>query len=207
MAITLRKSDSAAEVEIGKFLDARFYPSHVTKFVRYTNVETQMLGIDVTFDYAKIENMLVDEKAAAHYVNKNLPTFAFEVNFLTSSNQLVDGWFFDKNKTTQYYLLSWIWATKDKAFLVDDITKLEILIINRQSIINMLAKYGLTQAQVAEISKEIRRKGDFGAYHKTNDKPYYFFYSPQLSEKPINIIIRKDMLSKLALGKHLIINS
>lgn len=178
---TLRKSDSAAEVEIGKFLDVRFYPNHVSNFIRHTTYEQQMLGIDVTFDYSNIANILVDEKAAAHYVNKNLPTFAFEVNFLTSINQLVDGWFFDENKTTQYYLLAWVWATKDKAFLAEDITKLEILIINRQAIINMLAKYGLTYEQVTTISKEIRTKGDFGAYYKNYHKPYYFFFSPQLT--------------------------
>jgi hypothetical protein len=204
MAKTLRQSDSAAEIEIGKFLDKFFYVDHVTNFSRYNDINQQMSGVDVKFDYRNQTNMLVDEKAAAHYVNKDIPTFAFEINFLLNSGQLVDGWFYDGNKLTQYYLLGWIWAKKDKGFTMDDITKLDIMIINRLSIIEYLSQNGLTRENANRISNEIRKKGDFGAYEKSSDKSYYFFYSPQLSEKPVNIIIKKNALLNLSIGRHAI---
>ena len=42
MIETLRKSDSAAEKEVAKFLDKYFYPNNVKNFKRYNDVKTQM---------------------------------------------------------------------------------------------------------------------------------------------------------------------
>ena len=205
MATTLRKSDSAAEVEIAQFLDMEFYPKYATDKIRCNNADEQMMGLDVIFDYGGIKAMKVDEKTAAHYVNKDLPTFAFEVNFLRTNGELTDGWFFDQNKVTDYYLLVWAWATKDKGFSSADITKLDVLIINRQKIIDMLAGYNLTHIEAANTATELRRKDEFGAFQKFADKPFYFFYSPQLAEKPVNIIIKKSMLLQLAIGRHIVV--
>jgi len=206
MTDSLRRQDSATEVEIGKFLDREFYPTHVSKLVRYNDMEAQMSGIDVKFDYGNLSNMLVDEKVAARYVNKDIPTFAFEVNFLLHSKQIVDGWLFNKDKATQYYLLGWIWATKDKGFSADEITKMDILILRRQSIIDMLSRNGLTQADALSISQEIRNSRVPGVSHRSPRAPYYFYFSTQLAEEPINIIIKKSALINLAAGRHIITN-
>ena len=204
MVNSLRKSDSAAEIEIGKFLDCEFYPKHVTNMIRYNDLENQMLGIDVKFDYQNLESMLVDEKVAAHYVNKDIPTFAFEVNFLLQSGILVNGWLFDENKKTGYYLLGWIWAIKDNCFLANEITKIDIVIVNRNDVIRLLSDSGLTKESAFNISKEIRAGNVSGVHFKTQDKPYYFYYSTLLAEKPINIIIKKSALVNISIGRHLI---
>ncbi|MBK8365378.1 MAG: hypothetical protein IPL24_17420 [Bacteroidetes bacterium] len=68
------------------------------------------------FDLEDEVNLLVDEKAMVHYVNKSLPTFAFEVSFKLATGKEVEGWLLDKSKLTQYYIIVWIWATKDKGF-------------------------------------------------------------------------------------------
>jgi len=137
-----------------------------------------MAGIDVQFDYTNICNMLVDEKAAVHYVNKDLPTFAFEINFLLSSGQLVDGWFYDKDKSTQYYLLAWLWAKNDTGFKAEEITNADLVIINRKRITDMLSENGWTYQTAIECSAEIRRKNEDGAHFKNNSKPFTFSIHP-----------------------------
>ncbi len=207
MATTLRKSDSAAEVEIGKYLDKNFYPHHVRNLVRYNDITHQMAGQDVKFDYKQITNMIVDEKAAAHYVNKDLPTFAFEINFLLQSGQLVDGWFYDNTKATQYYLLAWLWAKKDKGFSADEITKVDLVIIRRSAIIQMLESYNVDHERALRIATAIRENGTSGIHYRNDARPFYFFYSSQLAEQPVNIIIKKSKLIELAIGRHKIQNN
>jgi hypothetical protein len=204
MTSTLRKTDSEAESEVAKFLDKYFYPRHTKNLIRYTDIAHQMHGIDLQFDYNNVSNMLVDEKAAVHYANKNLPTFAFEVNFLLSSGQLADGWLHDKNKSTQYYLLAWLWAKKDIGFKAEEITKADLILINRKCIVDMLSENGATHEKAVEYSEEIRQKNEAGAHYKNLNKPFYFFYSPQLAEKPVNIIISKNELIRLSIGRHII---
>lgn len=204
MTATLRKSDNEAEFEIAKFLDKNFYPSYTKNLIRYNDIAHQMAGIDVQFDYNNISDMLIDEKAAVHYVNKNLPTFAFEINFLLSSGQLVDGWFYAKDKSTQYYLLAWLWAKKDTGFKAEEITKADLVIINRKLIIDMLSENGWTHQTAIECSEKIRQKNEAGAHFRNDTNPFYFYYSPQLAEKPINIIINKKELIKLSVGRHVI---
>ncbi len=204
MVQTLRSSDSAAELEIGKFLDKYFYPIHAKNVTRYNDYEHQMKGLDVKLDYGNSLNLLVDEKAAAHYVNKGLPTFAFELNFLTTSGELVDGWFYDESKDTQYYLLSWIWANKDRNFSYTDITQLDIVLVERAKISSMLETLGLTKQRAMQKAVELRENGVDGVFDKSYGKPYYFYYSTRLAERPINVIIRKDKLIELSLCRHII---
>ena len=131
MSGSFRKSDSEAEIEVGKFLDNQFYFKYVKNFQRRITYEEQMLGIDVSFDLEDEVNLLVDEKAMVHYVNKSLPTFAFEVSFKLATGKEVEGWLLDKSKLTQYYIIVWIWATKDKGFKEKDITKIELILVKR----------------------------------------------------------------------------
>jgi hypothetical protein len=121
---------------------------------------------------------------------------------LLSSGQLVDGWLFDESKQTQYYLLAWVWANKEKDFSVDDITKLEVLLIDRQKIIALLAKYGVDSARATRGSIKIRTDGIPRDNYKSPTRPFYFYYSPQLAEKPVNIIIHKRTLINLAIARH-----
>jgi hypothetical protein len=155
-------------------------------------------GIDVTFDFEEQAQLLVDEKAAVHFVNKNIPTFAFEVDFAGIDGKLKDGWLFDEKKETQFYLLSWIQATKARNFTSEDILQLEVVLIDRLKIIALLKRFGLDKNRANEISKELRTKCQFGQSHKNSTTPFYFYFTEHLIEKPINIVVRKNALIKLA---------
>jgi hypothetical protein len=197
MAGTLRNIDIAADAAIGQYLDKYFYPKYTRNFVRYHDVEHQMQGIDVRFDLGGSQNMLVDEKALTHYINQDLPTFAFEIAFLRGSGELTWGWFYDGGKLTRYYLISWITARKDKNITVEDIISLDTLLISRDAVRKMLSEHGITAQSALTTAKKIIDKGQFG-YFERNDGPCNFFFSNNLTEQPINIVVQKTKLVEIA---------
>ena len=195
--MTLRKQDSQSELAVAGFLDTYFYPKFVSNFQRHTDVSSQLKGIDVVFDY-KQSRFVVDEKAAVHYVNKDLPTFAFELDFVGRDNKLHDGWFYDDTKSTEYYLLTWIWASKTKGFTTSDISKIDLVLVGRKRIQKMLLSHQLDKERALRGSKYLRDRNLFGVFGKSSSKPFYFYYTKHLAEKPINIIIRKKALQEIS---------
>ena len=202
--MSLRKRDSKIEDEISKFLDDYFYPNVTPDFKRYNSKEEQLQGIDCTFSLTETGVIKVDEKAATHYINKNLPTFAFELSFLLNSGQEVIGWLNDSAKKTEYYLLMWITAKKEWDILKDDITKIEAMLIKRKDIIHYLESESYTFEKLKRANDKIRRNDLSGALGKMQSSDVYFFSTKTLSEKPINIIIKKTRLKKLALNHYFI---
>jgi len=197
-----RYRDSQVEREISLFLDEKFYPGIGAKIVRHFDVETQMQGIDVSLSYKDLHGVAVDEKALSHYINKNIPTSAFELSFL-NKGRVIEGWFSDENKKTEYYLLIWIWAKKDWDITKDDITKLELYLIPRQKVFEYLTQQGYDSAQLREKARQIRVNDIDGAIDKSYGKDYYFFLSKKLVEEPVNVVIRKHVLAELAYQKFL----
>ena len=195
--MTLRQQDSQAEDAVSQFLDQFFYQKYVRNQIRYSDLETQLKGVDVTFDFEDQTRLLVDEKAAAHFVNKNIPTFAFELDFVGIDGKLKEGWLFDEKKETQYYLLSWIRAAKTKGFSCDDISQLEVLLVDRLKVVGLLKEFGLDKNRAKEISRNLRMKNQFGPTYKNPNIPFYFYFTEHLTERPINIVIRKSALIRL----------
>ena len=195
-----RQRDSSVEKEISFFLDEKFYPSIGAKIVRHLDLETQMQGVDINLSYKDLHDVPVDEKAMSHYINKNIPTFAFELSFL-NKGQVIKGWFLDEHKKTEYYLLIWIEAKKDWDIVKEDITRLELYLISRSKISDYLKQRGYNFAQLEEKGNQIRTKGIDGVNDKTTGSDFYFFLSKRLVETPVNIIIRKSVLAELAYEK------
>ncbi len=194
--VSLRVQDSKAEYEVSKFLDMYYYPKFFPNIKRVSDKLSQLNGVDIIIDIPEVGKVAVDEKAAVHYVNKGIPTFAFEVNFRLSSGELVDGWFFSKTKLTQYYLLVWVWADKERGFEFEDISRLEVILINRFKIQSELLKYGLSEVSIQEISRSLRENNISGVHLKDFEKPFYYYLTAHLSENPLNIVIKKDFLIK-----------
>ena len=96
---------------MARFLDLYFYPNIRSDWKREEEREAQLLDVDVTLE-TDIGSIAVDEKAAVHYVNKDLPAFAFEINYYKKGD-LVGGWFWIP-KVTEWYLLIWIKAKRRK---------------------------------------------------------------------------------------------
>lgn len=202
---TYRDRDMKIERVIADYLDSRLYSQKnlFAKADRTDSLPAQMSGSDIilTIPSLGVSDIIVDEKAATHYINKPLATFAFELSFLTSTGQRVEGWFTDQNKKTEYYLLMWLKASKDNPWHITgaDITEIEYVLVSRQSILDFLASEGLGLSQLQQKSQQIVADGVSGVIDKSY--PYYYFYTDRLQEKPVNIIIHKDKLKQLAILK------
>lgn len=204
--MSLRFRDSNVENEIAMFLDEYFYPQNVTDFRRFTDKNNQLNGIDVRFSIPELGlvDIIVDEKAQTHYVNKDLPTFAFELSFLNSKGEVIGGWLLDENKSTQYYMLIWVWASREWNVKKSDITRLECLLIERAAIIKYLEDSGYGISKLNELDHSIRNEGTDGVINKTNDSDIYFFSSKRLTEEPINVIIKRRKLVELATKRYIV---
>jgi hypothetical protein len=192
------EDDLNSEQEVAKFLDKYFYQKKMISFKRITDVDSQYEGIDIILSYNDLKNILVDEKAQCSYVNKNLPTFAFEVNFI-KNNKLCDGWLFSNNKKTEYYFLVWIKAKKEKHFTFEDIIELNCILVERKEIIDYLSKYSIDKNKSYEIAEHLRETKTT-KFSNTNFEGFNFNFSNHLSEKPVNIVIQKEVLINLAHG-------
>ena len=81
MVASLRKSDSIAEQALGAFLDEHFYETLHKRdagfeYERVHDRKRQLKGMDVIVNYHG-NRIVIDEKSALHWINRNLRTFSF----------------------------------------------------------------------------------------------------------------------------------
>lgn len=207
-ASELRSRDMNVEREIAKFLDEKLYSnsSLFSKFNRTNDIENQLRGSDIIISVPKlgILNAIVDEKAATHYINKDLPTFAFELSFKLNNGQIVEGWLTNTCKKTQYYLLMWITAKKEWDIKKEDIIQIEYILIERNKILMYLNSKGYGVIELKNKAKMILNNDIEGVIDKSNDQPFYFYFTNRLTEKPINIVIKKSKLIELSVLNQII---
>ena len=196
--MSLRHSDTAAEIEIGKFLDKYFYPkfnNEKNKVIRVFDRSLQLKGIDVIFEKTNGNRYFLDEKAQVHYINKKLPTFAFEIDSIQRGN-ITPGWFLNQDYVTTHYVLIWITSNpeydENTVLTADDIKSLEILIVDRKTLINKLLSY-MSLEDINKKSKDIRTRQFAGKGEKIASIGNWY-YTKHLQEKPINIVLYKNFL-------------
>lgn len=198
--------DMGAEHQLSFFLDKCFYnkllSAHKIKsFERIHDKEKQLLGADLVMTTKK-NTVVIDEKAQLYYINQNLPTFAFEINFLNKNGDLSEGWLYNDKLCTHYYNLIWLTAThKDlKNIKSSDFISAECLIINKNIILDYLLSLNYTKNKMFEKVQSIRNQKQYGRSYLSNQRDIYFYFSEpkDYAEQPINLIIRKNILSKLA---------
>lgn len=196
---SLRISDTEKEKIIASFLDEKLYSKlEFANFERITDRTNQLKGIDVKIKHADFGDLIVDEKAQIHYIDKNLPTYAFEIDFKNYQDKLITGWLFDENKETNYYLLMWIWTHNGNLEKKEDIKQIECFLINRKDIIDFLNKQGLNKDSCKSISEDIRKTKNQNRFYKENITGCYFYLTSHLVENPVNVIIYKNNLRELS---------
>lgn len=189
--------DKRKEELFGVWLDAHFYTTLVGKYksiTRNTDAALQKKGVDVIIETKEGEIVYIDEKATLQYINKRIPTFAFEIKNTTSGAQ---GWLFNPEYITDYYLLAWPNAVDENIPSAESFTDTEIMSIKRQRVIQLLANHGITENKISELIEHYKSR-----LSKTNK----FEISPGitlnfnlfLAERPINVVIKKDLLMKYA---------
>ena len=170
-----------------------------TSIYREYSRERQLQGIDVTVN-SRSSSVNIDEKAQLYYINKDLPTFAFELQFLRGG-EATTGWLLNDCLLTDLYLLIWPFAKVDDLALLrkDNITHLDALLVSKESVRNFLDDKGLTAAKMQSQIVQLRRSGIIGRYNTEIQGVYYFVSSRnQYAEGPINIVIKKSYLEEIA---------
>ncbi len=196
---TFRKNDMNVEREVANYLDKYLYSRDMfTQAERTDDANNQINGSDIIISIPdkNLENIVVDEKAAIYYVNKNLQTFALELSFLNSGLHYSEGWFVNTNLATEYYLIQWLNANVEKPYQIREtnITEIECVLVSKKKLHEYFESFGYTVEKFKEIDSSIRKTG---IVPQAPTKEFRFYSSPQLAEKPINVLLNKAVYIRL----------
>jgi hypothetical protein len=200
--------DLEDEQILGFYMDS-LYPSifESTSYeaVRKIDLESQYKGIDLKLFNSK-KSYAVDEKAQLNYLNKRLPTFAFEISYLKDNNWHL-GWLFDESKETDIYFLITGIFTVNKS-LTSGISKVTLTGVYRSRLLNFLASKGLTKSTVLDLAHGIRSSGIDGSSALSELNPStegkLFFSKKNKAEQPINLVLKLDFLISVGVAKRLL---
>ena len=209
------KEDIQSENWFSSMLDKDFYPEFIDRlnikfpenkytFERISDLDNQYKGIDLIIKNRRTgEEYLIDEKSQLNYFNKRLPTFIFELEY-SKYNIPKIGWFLDSNKkSTHYFFFRHIFGSKRS-----HIDSFKMDLINLQKFKNYLLKFGLNDNFLKNIVLKLNQSHDFKDDLFLIKENRYGFnclpgnlnriislsISPQLNERPINLLVNLDML-------------
>ncbi|WP_456086019.1 hypothetical protein [Ligilactobacillus animalis] len=194
------------------------YSLNDSKVVRYEQVTEkirQSMGEDMILHMDDKSTIVIDEKAALYYPTPRKPidTFAFELKTNINIHGNNQGWLFGKDYTnTDYYLANWITLpddVEDKFWWQKDIRiiSVESMLLNKKRVQdfvrgafsyekNLFGKYDepdYLERFMNTIGSDSYRFRDF-----YKGKGIRLMRNLELPEQPINIVIDKVYLKKIA---------
>lgn len=200
------KEDLSKEELLGIFLDD-IYPTIIEGYQieRISDIEQQHRGIDLIISRDG-QNYFIDEKAQLDYLNKELPTFAFEISYLKNSKENF-GWLYDKTKQThKYFLITGIFLNNPED-INEGFQKCIITSVDRVKLIALLKLKGLDIETITKYNDNIR-SGTAEKNVNINELNSYsegrFYYSKSnKSEQPINLVLYLDFLIRSKVAKRI----
>lgn len=177
---------------VEKFLDKYLYKGTQK---RITDKKQQLAGIDVIFEDKKI-----DEKAAINYMENQLETYSFELEFTDKYGIVRDGWLVDSKKENTHYLLVYI-KGNPKLEKIEDIKQINYILIRKDTLRELMNKIKLKKkARYFKYREKTVGLSQDLIYYTYNNVKYKLKLrrSRQLIEKPLNIIIPKPLLIELS---------
>lgn len=209
------KRDKVHEEIIAGWLDKYFYSKLNIYEVAHKRVEevkaesrikdAQEQGIDIVLKDKNEEKFYVDEKSQTTYLNDPRPTFAFEISY-ERDGVLKTGWLVDEKKNTNHYLLVYPMSetilTYKELQTFEDIDSAEILFINKEKLMSELYNLGITEELLVEKAANIEheKENNHLQIDEISKKFVTLYKSGHLNENPVNIIIRRTILDKIASG-------
>jgi len=220
---SFRNNDMKAEKQLADFMDRCFYSKlydlqgNKVKFERKIDRQSQLDGIDVEI-IAGEHKFLIDEKASLYYSNAMIPTFAFEIDSIQRGHlEPVKGWFLNDSLATEYYMLIWPnikcekidkqWIRKDIGKLSSyDFTIVEAMLVEKRKLRIEVEKHGLNKEYLLAYAKNMRNglKNSEENVAKDIDDKIKIMYSGRLAEKPINAVVKKELIKRAAKATFLI---
>lgn len=206
-----KEKDMAREKELAAFLDSYIYLKLNKLFIfnRISDKKKQKKGIDLEIKSIQSNKKYnVDEKAQLNYVNKSLPTFAFE---LESSGKI--GWFMNDKLLTDLYILISPYGNNSNFMKKDDYKSVKVIMIKKiiiikkiENLVNMSLKNLLNIFKEKENGSKkdnlldlvLSDNKSFKVSVKNNEGlDLKICRSKFLKENPINLVIRIDNLMEM----------
>lgn len=196
------EKDKKREEIVSGYLDQWLYGQDMFQDVRRTpDKQDQLKGSDIVLSIPSLglRHIIIDEKAQLYYTDGGLNTFAFELNFLNRSGKRAEGWLTDPSKETTHYQLLYLNAEKDFDH-IDQIHQVAYVLVGRKAVLDLI---GLDIETLRKRGREVAQSNEF--YHSKNPAaPYYYTHSTRLAESPVNIIIPKKELLRIACSSGLV---
>ncbi len=192
------RKDLESENILQKVVDEYILNPSGMRYERVTSIEEQHKGIDLRLwkDVTDTFPLLVDEKAALHHLRSPLPTFAFELSYHLK-NTLRKGWLFDKHKATTAYFLLWPMANCDRLININQLESISATLVMRRSILRYLRENGLNESRCIELVHHLEGIEHSGRYD-IGIKGVHAFRSSYYNERPVNLVIRREILDKIS---------
>ncbi len=196
-------SDLKKERKLALLLDI-YYARHLKQYTpeRVANLHQQIEGIDIVFTHVTSgKKFFIDEKAQLDYINEELPTFAFELQYQKKCESK-KGWLFDSSKKTDFYaLVTSIYTDEPNVF-----TSCKITFVNRKKLIHFLNTKGLSEKIFGEIiNANDNNTGKLEIDQlNSNGEGYLYFSKLNKAEKPINLVLKLDFLTHIGVAKRFV---
>ena len=203
-----RKEDSRLEGIVNRFLEDHLFPEFDN--VKYvTDKETQLKGVDVIITSEKLglDEAKTDIKSAVKYSTRYLGTFSLELSFLGWRGEERTGWFVNDDLETEYYLFIYPRSEKYYTDMVskEDIDYIDYYLVKKEDIMGFLLSRGYDKERLVNVVKEMReRYAEAGGDKLTLDsgsENFHFTLSGRLAEKPVNIVMKRQVYEKYAVMK------
>lgn len=189
---TNRSKDSRLSEQVGKFMDERFYSKLGEKWNRVIDGELQKRGVDVQFGDCNIDEKV---KVKDGYLNRILEYPSFELSFVNRSLKRQNGWFVDGNSLTDYYAFISVYTDAENEYSIErsNISRLVTLFVKRTEIMEYVLNNGI------DLGRDIKELSSYEMGDRI-DHPgsgIHTKISMQFSEKPINMVVRREILRSL----------
>lgn len=220
-------SERAVNQFLSKFLYTRLKErGDILDFLIENDLKNQHAGVDVVLVVSNKYKIVIDEKAAMHYAKSSLkeaalPTFAFEISY-EYKGKLKEGWLTNtKYDRTEDYLLCWLWVkspVNSQQLKCDDIIQIEAMFLKKKDIQNFIINE-VTNSDNLINFRDIALQKRISLEEKLNqitqgkvEEPVGQFNYPKwyltgkdvLNESPLNIVLNKKQLLRLAKSHWLI---
>ena len=202
IAKSMRKQDTKQEKIINSFLYDNFFTKVNKTSCLIEDKELQIAGVDLQMKNKKdnIVNIDIKAQSSSRYINNPRPTFVLELSSLNCYQQPTVGWFLNTSLVTDYYSFVWINdAVVDENNRIaspDNINEVEIMTVSRKHLKEYMSKL-LGDCDVDDVIEDMRNTGDT---KRPLAKGVSFSHTPSLFEKPVNLVVHKNILKKFAIS-------
>ena len=208
---TRREKDCHIEKICSDFVDKYYLDKCIAKYSslgyeRVTDINSQFKGEDLLLK--KDGNVIarVDEKAKIYKcIGEVINWPSFEITFLNRAGERSAGWFANPENTTTHYAIISIASSKDvepgREWELEeaDISRMVYAFVNAEKLKQWVhSETGRTiDAIVRDADKMVADYEECPCselLRKYYNKYIHLTYSPSMREKPVNLVIRRDMM-------------